>query len=249
MQPGPMDPPQTTAGSDASAHGGNEDQADEIRQRIGAVWRRNPQQEVVLQTFGEKAAAMQWLHLQSAHHYRSVNAWFVYVSLLFNTLAGVGGFGGASLLSGQDASALAYVVGTVNIVNALVMSIMRTVQAAEKAEAHSRRSAGYATLYRTIALEMGLTPDHRCEMHSFAHRCRADFDRLQLNTPPVPRKVVRDFLARYPDQRNKPDIAVGVATVTIYRDVESAWPASPPRSPRASETPPRAPELVLMPRA
>jgi hypothetical protein len=209
-------PPTPNPGPSLDEEKENDDER--LREKIGRIWRKNPEQEIILQGFGEKAAAMQWLHMTSAQHHRTINARFIYLTLLLNTVAGVGGFGGASLVSGSVAVAIAYVTGAINITNALLTAFMRGMQSAEKAEAHIRRSVGYAALYRVISLELGLSPEHRTEMHSFSNRCRTDFDRLQLNTPPIPRKIVKEFNEIYPNQRNKPDVAVGVATIKIHRD-------------------------------
>lgn len=173
----------------------------------------------LLKSWKEKAGGWRWLHYKSMHHYKEINARFVYSSIVLSTLAGAGGFSTAGTESnmattmGKIQFYMGYVIGATNVVIGLINSFQRFGKAAEKTELHASAAMQYAMLYRLIETEVNLSEEHQRD--DLVMTVRQEMDRLLSQSPAVPQKIVDDFNKMFPDMEYKPDVCNGLGTPAI----------------------------------
>lgn len=179
----------------------------------------------LLKSWKEKAGGWRWLHYKSMHHYKEINARFVYSSIVLSTLAGAGGFSTAGTESnmattmGKVQFYMGYVIGATNVIIGLINSFQRFGKAAEKTELHASAAMQYAMLYRLIETEINLSPEHQRD--DLVMTVRQEMDRLLSQSPAVPQKIVDDFNKTFPDMEYKPDVCNGLGTPTPQKSLPS----------------------------
>lgn len=172
----------------------------------------------LLESWKERAGGWRWLHYNSMHHYKNINARFVYSSIVLSTLAGAGGFSTAGsetnmrTTMGQIQFYMGYVIGATNVVIGLINSFQRFGKAAEKTELHASAAMQYSMLYRLIETELNLSDDHK--RNDLVVTVRQEMDRLLSQSPSIPQKIIDQFNETFPDIQNKPDICNGLGGVT-----------------------------------
>lgn len=190
---------------------------EEKKKQIAESWSK--EQEMILKIWAEKAAGYRWLHEQSARHYRRLNNRFVYPQIVLSTMAGVGGFGATS--SGSTSlNYFGYIIAGMNIFTALLSSFQKFLMAAEKSETHATIARQFAAYYRNISLELSLNPRDRTECLELCKACRNEYDRLMNVAPSVPQKIINQFKTKFPNAKNKPDIANGLSDMHIWDRTE-----------------------------
>jgi hypothetical protein len=171
----------------------------------------------LLLSWKEKSGGWRWLHYHSMHHYKEINARFVYSSIVLSTLAGAGGFSTAGTESnmrttmGKIQFYMGYVIGATNVIIGLINSFQRFGKAAEKTELHASAAMQYAMLYRLIETELNLSEHHQRD--ELVITVRQEMDRLLSQSPSVPQKIVDEYNQKFPDVKNRPDVCNGLGSV------------------------------------
>ena len=172
----------------------------------------------LLLSWKEKAGGWRWLHYHSMHHYKTINARFVYSSIVLSTLAGAGGFSTAGnsdniqSVMGKIQFYMGYVIGATNVIIGLINSFQRFGKAAEKTELHASAAMQYAMLYRLIETELNLSEIHQRD--ELVITVRQEMDRLLSQSPAVPQKIVDEYNNKFPDVKHRPDVCNGLASVS-----------------------------------
>ena len=173
----------------------------------------------LLESWKERAGGWRWLHYNAMHHYKTINARFVYSSIVLSTLAGAGGFSTAGTESnmrttmGKIQFYMGYVIGATNVVIGLINSFQRFGKAAEKTELHASAAMQYSMLYRLIETELNLSDEHK--RNDLVITVRQEMDRLLSQSPSIPQKIIDIFNRMFPDITNKPDICNGLGGLPL----------------------------------
>ena len=206
----------------------------------------------LLESWKERAGGWRWLHYNAMHHYKTINARFVYSSIVLSTLAGAGGFSTAGPIDSQKTVMgkvqfyMGYIIGATNVIIGLINSFQRFGKAAEKTELHASAAMQYSMLYRMIETELNLSDDHR--KNDLVVIVRQEMDRLLSQSPSIPQKIIDNFNVAFPDIQNKPDICNGLGgpikslpseIITRFMGIATSATGSPRKTPSIStEEPP-----------
>jgi len=178
-----------------------------------------PKQEQLLVRWAEKAAGYRWLHNHARLHFKRVNDWLSYPSIIISSITGVGGFAVLNP-SGNDTvpdstrtkiMLVQYAFAFLNVVGGILTSISKFSQSSQLAEAHSVMCVQYSKFYRNIDMELSLDPQHRGDVVEFVKTCRQEYDRLLDDAPDIPSNAIIAFNIDFPDKENKPDVCNGLS--------------------------------------
>lgn len=176
-------------------------------------------QEQLLVRWAEKAAGYRWLHNHARLHFKRVNDWLSYPSIIISSITGVGGFAvlnpsGNDSVSDSTKSKIMivqYMFAFLNVIGGILTSISKFSQSSQLAEAHSVMCVQYSKFYRNIDMELSLDPQHRSDVVEFVNTCRQEYDRLLDDAPDIPANAIIAFNLDFPDKENKPDVCNGLS--------------------------------------
>ena len=178
-----------------------------------------PKQEQLLVRWAEKAAGYRWLHNHARLHFKRVNYYMSYPSIIISSITGVGGFAvlnpsGNENLDDETKNKIMiaqYMFAFLNVVGGILTSLSKFSQSAQLAEAHSVMCVQYSKFYRNIDIELSLDPEHRQDVIEFVNMCRQEYDRLLDDAPDIPANAIINFNLEFPEKENKPDVCNGLS--------------------------------------
>jgi len=178
-----------------------------------------PKQEQLLIRWAEKAAGYRWLHNHARLHFKRIDNYLSYPSIVISSITGVGGFavlnpGGDDGVSEETKSKIMivqYMFAFLNVMGGILTSISKFSQSSQLAEAHSAMCVQYSKFYRNIDMELSLEPEHREDVVEFVNMCRQEYDRLLDDAPDIPANAIIAFNIDFPDKENKPDVCNGLS--------------------------------------
>lgn len=100
-------------------------------------------------------------------------------------------------------------IGGLNLITAIATTIMQFLKINELMEGHRVSSIQYGKLSRTIRLELTLPLAERTQDGTtMVENCRAEYDRLIEQSPPIPNSIIQAFEREFPDDNVffKPEI-------------------------------------------
>lgn len=178
-----------------------------------------PKQEQLLVRWAEKAAGYRWLHNHARLHFKRVNDYMSYPSIIISSITGVGGFAvlnpsGNENLDDETKNKIMiaqYMFAFLNVVGGILTSLSKFSQSAQLSEAHSVMCVQYSKFYRNIDMELSLDPEHRQDVIEFVNTCRQEYDRLLDDAPDIPANAIINFNLEFPEKENKPDVCNGLS--------------------------------------
>jgi len=100
-------------------------------------------------------------------------------------------------------------IGGLNLIAGIIATVMQFLKISEMMEGNRVASLQYGKLSRTIRLELSLPIEERsCDGSTMIDTCRAEYDKLIEQSPPIPYFVIRAFEKQFPDDNGifKPEI-------------------------------------------
>lgn len=178
-----------------------------------------PKQEQLLVRWAEKAAGYRWLHNHARLHFKRVDNFLSYPSIVISSITGVGGFAvlnpsGNENVSQETKSKITivqYAFAFLNVIGGILTSISKFSQTSQLAEAHSAMCVQYSKFYRNIDMELSLDAEHRGDVVEFVNNCRQEYDRLLDDAPDIPANAIIAFNLDFPNKENKPDVCNGLS--------------------------------------
>lgn len=168
----------------------------------------HPQQEKILKSWGEAAACYRYMNNQAFLKYKKASMRYTLPIIIISTVTGTANFAQSTFpLSLRPMVPLA--IGTMNIVTAIMTTIMQFLKINELMEGHRAASIQYGKLSRTIRLELSLPLEERTQNGTeMVEYCRSEYDRLIEQSPPIPYSVIKEFEKEFPDDSSffKPEI-------------------------------------------
>ena len=182
----------------------------------------------ILVDWADKAMCYRWLHNRENEKYSRKNMWFTIPVIVISTITGTANF--AQEHFPEHRSTMSMVIGSFNIVAAIITTVSQFLKIAEVNEAHRVATISWDKFYRNVRLTLTRNP---CERMPVAHQLKAvkeEFDRMMELSPPISSKVVQEFQATFshkPEYKDviKPDICGNLRTTQDF--VYTPDPACP----------------------
>lgn len=182
------------------------DKEKKVRSKTKFPW--SPQQEQILKTWGEASACYRYMHNHAYLIYKKQNMQFSLPVIVLSTITGTANFAQSSLPETMKSAAPA-IIGGLNLIAGIIATIMQFLKISEMMEGNRVASLQYGKLSRMIRLELTLPLEERsCDGSTMIDTCRAEYDKLIEQSPPIPYFVIQAFEKQFPDDNGffKPEI-------------------------------------------
>jgi len=174
-------------------------------------------QELLLAEWSEKATCYRWLHSRSEKSYRTRNYAFTIPVIILSTLTGTANFAMDSFVPETHKQFAMACVGGVNIFAGILSTLQNFLRYAELMESHRSCEVQWSKFGRNISVELALDPKRRKPANDFLNVCRAEYDRLIEQSPPIDDKIIKSFRKSFKNLKIKiPDICNGLDHCKIY---------------------------------
>ncbi len=178
-------------------------------------------QEQLLAEWSEKATCYRWLHSRSEKSYRVKNYSFTIPVIILSTLTGTANFAMDSFVPETHKQIAMACVGGVNIFAGILSTLQNFLRYAELMESHRLCEVQWSKFGRNIAVELALDPKRRKPANDFLKVCRAEYDRLIEQSPPIDDPIIKQFKTNFKDvDIRKPDICNGLHKCKIFEKDE-----------------------------
>ena len=163
----------------------------------------------ILVDWADKAMCYRWLHnRENAHHSRK-NMWFTIPVIIISTVTGTANF--AQEHFPDHRATMSMIIGSFNLVAAIITTISQFLKVAEVNEAHRVAAISWDKFYRNVRLTLTRNPAERMPVAHQLKAVKEEFDRMMELSPPISARVVEEFQATFKDQPAyaqiiKPDI-------------------------------------------
>jgi hypothetical protein len=110
------------------------------------------------------------------------------------------------------------IIGGMNIVTAIMTTIMQFLKINELMEGHRVSSIQYGKLARTIRLELALPLEERSQDGTnMVEACRMEYDRLIEQSPSIPSGIIKSFEQEFPNDSEiyRPEI-MNIQPIEMY---------------------------------
>lgn len=168
----------------------------------------HPQQEKILKTWGEAAACYRYMNNRAFLMYKKSSMRYTLPIIVISTVTGTANFAQSTFPVGMR-SLVPLAIGSMNIITAIMTTVMQFLKINELMEGHRAASIQYGKLSRTIRLELSLPLEERSQHGTeMVEHCRAEYDRLIEQSPPIPYSIIMSFEREFPDDSSffKPEI-------------------------------------------
>ena len=173
--------------------------------------------EQLLAEWSEKATCFRWLHSRSEKAYRFRNYSFTIPVIILSTLTGTANFAMDSFVPEENKQIAMACVGGVNIFAGILSTLQNFLRYAELMESHRLCEVQWSKFGRNIAVELALDPRRRKPADDFLKVCRAEYDRLIEQSPPIDDPIIKQFKYNFKDADiRKPDICNGLDKCKIF---------------------------------
>ena len=176
------------------------------KEKVKRVW--HPSQEKILKTWGEASACYRYMHNHAYLVFKKQSMRFTLPVIVLSTITGTANFAQSSFPPNMRSSAPA-IIGGLNLIAGIIATIMQFLKINELMEGCRVASLQYGKLSRTIRLELSLPIQERsCDGSVMIETCRAEYDRLIEQSPPLPYAIIQAFEKQFPDDSEffKPEI-------------------------------------------
>lgn len=181
------------------------------------------EQEELLASWSERASGYRWLHSRSEKLYRCRNYTFTIPVIILSTLTGTANFAMDSFVPEENKQIAMACVGGVNIFAGVLSTLQNFLRYAELMESHRVSEVSWSKLSRDIAVELTLEPKMRKPAFDFLNVCRAEYDRLIEQSPPIDDDIIKRYKSEFnklePDF-NHPHVCNGLHKCKIFEHNE-----------------------------
>ena len=163
----------------------------EKRKRGPRVW--HAQQEKILKTWGEASSCYRYMHNKAFQKFKKQSMWFTLPIIVISTITGTANFA-QSVFPPAWVAYVPLVIGAFNLVAAIMTTVLQFLKVNELMESHRSTSIQYGKLARNIRLELAMPlTERKHDGYNMVEICRAEYDRLIEQSPPVPKSIVSTF--------------------------------------------------------
>ena len=181
------------------------------------------EQEELLASWSERASGYRWLHSRSEKLYRCRNYTFTIPVIILSTLTGTANFAMDSFVPEEHKQTAMACIGGVNIFAGVLSTLQNFLRYAELMESHRVSEVSWSKLSRDIAVELTLEPKMRKPAFDFLNVCRAEYDRLIEQSPPIDDDIIKRYKGEFnklePDF-NHPHVCNGLHKCRIFEPSE-----------------------------
>lgn len=157
----------------------------------------NDYHENVLRQWGEASACYRYMHHRAFLQFKRLSLRFNLPVIVLSTITGTANFAQSTLPPSIQPAAPS-IIGGLNLIAGLIATIMQFLKVNELMENHRTAALGHGSLSRNIRLQLALPRNERKkEGLKFVEECKATYDSLLEQSPPIPKKILLNFDKEY----------------------------------------------------
>lgn len=180
----------------------------------------NKELEDLIGKEGEKCSGLAWIYRETERYYSTANNYVALPVIVLSTLTGFISGSSQLIFANPDTSSIG--IGAVSLFTGVLSTIGSYFSWAKKAEACRISSLQYSKLHKFISVELTLPKVERIRAKDMLKMIRETIERLLETSPAIPPKIIELYnqkFAKDSSQISHPDIAIGVTSVKINRNV------------------------------
>lgn len=191
-------------------------QAMAYRKKINASsW--NDNYEDLISQWGEKAAALRFMHNNSARYWRRISNNLGIYSILATTVASAASLVGGSIDDSNAKDVVLFTAGGIGLVTSCVQSLKKFYNAEEKAAEHASIAKQFGAFYRYIILQMGMSREDRIPSDELSDWALKEYERLQQGALQLRDEDVKLYKKNFSKSTGAlPDICSNDLSIPIY---------------------------------
>ena len=177
------------------------------KKKTPRIW--HEQHERILKEWGESCSCYRLMHFKAYQINKVWSMGFTLPVIIISTITGTANFAQSTFPKGWTAY-VPSIIGAFNLFAAIMTTVAQFLKVTELMESHRVTSIQYGKLARKIRLELALPRLDRAQHgENMVEICRAEYDRLIEQSPPVSKEVIIKFEKQYPPASNvfsKPEL-------------------------------------------
>ena len=161
------------------------------------IW--HEQHEKILKEWGESSSCYRHMHFRSYQINKVWSMSFTLPVIIISTITGTANFAQKTFPESVS-DFIPSIIGAFNLFAAIMTTVAQFLKVTELMENHRVTSIQYGKLSRKIKLELTLPISERTQHgDNMVEMCRAEYDRLVEQSPPVPKVVIKQFESQFPE--------------------------------------------------
>ena len=182
-----------------------------------------PEEEKIIKEWSDKALCYQWLHSRCREIYQKKNAWYTIPVIIISTLTGTANF--AQDRFPEDMKEYFVMgIGSLSIIAGIITTINQFLQISELNEGYRAAAISWNKLHNNLKTLITRHPLDRIDPSQALKLYKDDYDHLCEISPPITKKVLKEFNAKFKKTENlsKPEICSKLVPTSVYNmtDVE-----------------------------
>lgn len=180
----------------------------------------NKDDDIILKEWVDKSACFKWLHEKSYKVYKKQYFRLMIPVIIISTLTGAANFALERIPSQEYQGYASIVVGSFNIIAAIISTIAQFLKTAELKEGHNIAARTWDKFNRTLKLELQKNPNERTPKNEVFKSAMKEYDRLVELSPDIPNEVIVEFKHTYKNTIDliKPEVAGYIISSKVYED-------------------------------
>jgi hypothetical protein len=172
----------------------------------------------ILKEWVDKSACFKWLHNTAYKKYKKEYLRFMVPVIMISTLTGAANFALNSITDQDYRNYAGLVVGSFNIVAAMISTVAQFLKTAELKESHNIASKSWDKFNRILKIELQRNPRERSNKKELFNISIKEFDRLVEMSPDIPTNIINQFKELYSDSIDliKPEATGMIISSKIY---------------------------------
>lgn len=167
-------------------------QLGELKKKANAgTW--NTHMEVLIKSWGEKAAGLRYLHDNAAGRWRAFSNKLSLASIVIGVLSSGVSLVSTSIDDEESKNAVLYAVGGVGLVCTFLQSLKKFYNSEEKAADHNAVARQFGSFYRYIVLQMSLSREDRLPSDQLSEWVNKEYERMQQEARPLSGEDIQKF--------------------------------------------------------
>jgi len=186
------------------------------KKKTPRVW--HVQHEKILKEWGESSSCYRHMHFRAYQINKTWSMGFTLPVIIISTVTGTANFAQKTFPSYIEAF-VPSIIGAFNLFAAIMTTVAQFLKVTELMESHRVTSIHYGKLARKIRLELTLPTAERTQHgDNMVEICRAEYDRLIEQSPPVPKNVIITFNKKFPDSNIifKPELTSFIRPIDLF---------------------------------
>ena len=169
----------------------------------------NDQYEDIITSFGEKASGLRFMHGNSSGYWRGVSNKLTLYSIVATSIASAASLVAGSIDSTDAKDAVLFTAGGIGLITSFIQRLKKFYNCDEKAAEHGSIAKQFASYYRYITLQMGMSREDRRPSDELFEWSLKEYERLQQEALPLRgadisayKSVFKNYKQAVPDNCN-----------------------------------------------